>query len=426
MTEMIWGLLGPETLPSERRTRTLGLGTSVRLFNDLAVPGIGGVWFGKQLMLATLGVVVAEDARASGANVKNIETANAIEALACWLAFDGNGWAPDDRLRGNIKLKRKNISSFKFKNVRQRNFYVTQPMRMATVQALPALGLVDAEGYRFNGFKSTDAGREFVEAACAGFSPYKTNVLKYLVKWVRGDTDKVGSRELCNALSPLVTMQECARNILKERLLQGNHRRCDALEWMETLKKKSVISNEWGNKPANINEKHWHDLKLGSLFFKTRDAALAVLDALEAYIRKNGDRKRFALKDPVPENVGKKIAELRSAVQSFLDAGHTDQEANKFCRECNNKEDVAVLQALVQRDGHVLRLIGQVVLPGPAFRDAASPTPDIDDDADSPSTISRIPLPDGISYRMRNLYLLNLDLHNNLDAWLNSKAEATI
>ena len=52
---MFWGLLGPETLNGERRTRTLGVGAAVRCFNDLAVPGTGGVWFGKQVLLATLG-----------------------------------------------------------------------------------------------------------------------------------------------------------------------------------------------------------------------------------------------------------------------------------------------------------------------------------------------------------------------------------
>jgi len=61
-----WGLLGPETLASERRTRTLGLGATVRAFNDLAVPGLGGVWFGKELLLATLGVAIAERIRNSG------------------------------------------------------------------------------------------------------------------------------------------------------------------------------------------------------------------------------------------------------------------------------------------------------------------------------------------------------------------------
>jgi hypothetical protein len=57
---LTWGLIGPGALPSERRVRTLGVAASVRRFNELAVPGIGGVWFGKQLFLATLGVKVAE------------------------------------------------------------------------------------------------------------------------------------------------------------------------------------------------------------------------------------------------------------------------------------------------------------------------------------------------------------------------------
>ncbi len=40
MVHTTWGLLGPEMLASERRTRTLDLGATVRSFNDLAVPGI--------------------------------------------------------------------------------------------------------------------------------------------------------------------------------------------------------------------------------------------------------------------------------------------------------------------------------------------------------------------------------------------------
>src|SRR5690606_5746501 len=125
-----WGLLGPELLPNVRRRRTLGLGASVRFFNESAVPGLGGVKFGKQLVLATLGVAVAEAARDRGAKVQNIEVTNAIEALACWLAFEKNGWKSDLRLKGNTKLRGK--EDFVFKKVKQRNFYVTQPMRMAT------------------------------------------------------------------------------------------------------------------------------------------------------------------------------------------------------------------------------------------------------------------------------------------------------
>ena len=100
-----WGLLGPETLASQRRTRTLGLGATVRSFNDLAVPGLGGVWFGRQLFLATTGVAIAERVRNSGKRAQNIGVANAVEALACWLALGVNGWNRDPRLRGATKMR---------------------------------------------------------------------------------------------------------------------------------------------------------------------------------------------------------------------------------------------------------------------------------------------------------------------------------
>jgi hypothetical protein len=122
---LTWGLLGPESLASERRTRTLGLGATVRLLNDLAVPGLGGVSFGKQLFLATLGVAIAQRVRHSGKKVRNIEVANAVEALACWLALEGNGWKPNPRLRGATKMRNKTDLSFAI--MRKPSFYVTQP-----------------------------------------------------------------------------------------------------------------------------------------------------------------------------------------------------------------------------------------------------------------------------------------------------------
>jgi hypothetical protein len=87
-----WGLLGPLHVVGERRPRTLGLASVVRRFNDLAVPGMGGIWFAKPLLLSLLGISIA-----TRTSRPNIEVANAVEALACWLAFKGNGWVRDAR-----------------------------------------------------------------------------------------------------------------------------------------------------------------------------------------------------------------------------------------------------------------------------------------------------------------------------------------
>ena len=99
-----WGILGPGSVESVRRVRTLGLASSTRLFNELAVPGLGGVWFGKQLLFSTLGVMVAEQAALRGKSVTQIEVANAIEALACWMALAEEPQAGEGRIRGTTKL----------------------------------------------------------------------------------------------------------------------------------------------------------------------------------------------------------------------------------------------------------------------------------------------------------------------------------
>ncbi|MDW7644869.1 MAG: hypothetical protein SCI25_07485 [Desulfuromonadales bacterium] len=145
------------------------------------------------MLLALLGVAVAEDERGRGANVQNIEVANAIEALACWLSFNSNGWSRDSRLRGKTRLQGKD--DFSFRRVRQRNFYITQPMRMATVQSLAALGFVESDSVRFNGFRCSVAGREFVEQA-TNDRPYNRTVIDHLTCWAQMKDDRVDTNAL--------------------------------------------------------------------------------------------------------------------------------------------------------------------------------------------------------------------------------------
>ena len=427
LNETMWGLLGPEFLPNARRTRTLGLGATVRSFNDLAVPGLGGVWYGKQMLLATLGVAVAEEARDHGANVQNIEMANAIEALACRLAFDSNGWGRDARLRGNTKLHGKD--DFSFKRVRQPNFYVTQPMRMATVQALPALGFVESDSVRFNAFRCTEAGRRFIENATNGYRPYNRTVVEHLKWWVLGKDDRVNSDALRQALSPLNRFSVETTPLLRERLIQGGNesnedkeRRGKALAWIEALRENRPVRLSWEQRPREITEKHWHDLQAGAIFFKTREAAIAALDAAEAHIGNPTIGQFLSLKTQIPETLKPAVEQLRSAANKYLAFKHEDAEANKFCDECVNNDPSSVFRSLVERDGLVLRLVGDEVKPGPAFRGSqlsAEQAVADDEDQEAPQA-GDMPFPEGISHRVQNLYTLNLDMHGELDGWLNT------
>lgn len=418
----MWGLLGPEFLQSARRTRTLGLNASVRRFNDLAVPGLGGVWFGKQLLLATLGIYVAEKARSSGSVVQNIEMANATEALACWLAFEDNDWNRDSRLRGSTKLHGKDFSCFQ--RVRQRNFYVTQPMRMATVQALPALGLVDSDSSRFNAFQCLEAGRNFVETALDGFRPGNRTVVDHLTCWAQRKDVGVSSDKLREALSPLTPLPAKAIPILRERLIQGGletteekARRCNALAWAEALRRNPDTHAAWSEKPPEITQDHWHDLRAGALFFGTRDAALKVLDVAEAHIGNQAQGQRLPLKGKLPDALIGPLETLKAAAKQYLDFTEMDKPAAEFCHESIHREPAEVLRALVSRDGQVLRMNGDEIRPGPAFRESPGLAESEGEDPEIPQAENNL-FPSDVSYRMQNLFLLNLDMHHELDGWL--------
>ena len=415
-----WGMLGPEHLSSSRRTRTLGLGAAVRQFNELAVPGLGGVWFGKQVLLAMLGLRVAEEAREKSAKASNIEVANAIEALACLFAFRDNGWSRDGRLRGNTKLHRKD-HDLRFYKLRQRDFYVTQPMRMATVQALPSLGFAEADGTRFNAFHSTGSGREFVELACEEFRPFGAAVLPRLVKWATGG-DQVESRPMINALSPLQPLAAKASEMLLQGLRHGRleseetrKRRAHALAWMERLNKEVVTASDWAKKPSEITDEHWRDLGAGARLFNVRDTAMSVLNELEASIGRV-TTPVFRLNSKLPHAVESGLATLRTQAKAYLALSHTQPDARIFCKACEC-EGTQVLGFLTERDGRVLRRIGDEIRPGMAYTGRTSTVAEPQDD-DAQPDIAQLPLPPGISRRISNLYLLNLDVHGKLDTWM--------
>ena len=411
MMQSNWGLLGPETLPSSRRTRTFGVAASIRNFNELAVPGLGGVWYAKQLLFPLLGIAIAQAARNEGAKVNNIEMANSIEALACWLAFKSNRWRSDPRLRGLTKLDKG--ADLTFSNVRKRSFYVTQPMRMATVQTLPALGLVESASPRFNAFGLAQAGADFVELVC------KLPLRKNLIEWVLNSVE-IRKTALGQVLSPLLPLDAHTRDFLRDRLkiggtmeIQGDKvRRRNALAWMESIQRSNSPKSNWDTKPESIDEAHWHDLAAGAKFFKARDAATHVLDAVEAHIGNQTTLKAHPLKQPMPIDA-RLLLELNSAAKAFLDTENADQDAVLFCRECASPDFAQVLRFLVTRDGQVLKLVADEVKPGPAFRGRNLAIDESDEGSDTPDS-GTIPLPDGISYRMRNLYLLNLDLNDEL------------
>jgi hypothetical protein len=374
MPQIAWGLLAPEKIDSGRRVRSLGLGTAVRAFNDRAVPGLGGVWYGKQVLNPLLGIRLAEAARHAGRrDFRNIVVANAVEALGCWLALKVNKWEADARVRGKNKMQGQ--TDIRFGNVSRPNFYVTQPFRPAAIQALLSLELVEGPSERFNSFTiSEQIGKQFLDIAYSGIRPKQKSVIDYLLAWVVGEHDEKmeGRDSLIKAISPCEPMATEACGFLRNQLKQAHddyqRRRGDALDWVSSLSPQDVV--DWSNRPARIGDAHWRDLSTGAAFFQARTAAIDVLEELEQLLE-NREGKSLDLDAPVPEPIAQRIHILRRSSKAFLAKDHDPSEgsvASKFCLENVSASDCDVVRSLCQRDGRVLRIDGNRVLPGIAFR----------------------------------------------------------
>lgn len=428
MEEIIWGVLGPETLQSARRTRTLELGAAVRMFNEIAVPGLGGAWFGKQIFLAVLGVAVSGRIRAKGGRADNIQVANAIEALGCWLAYTHNGRQRDDRLRGIDKLAGVDRPLL-FSTFSRRGFYVTQPMRMGTVQALRALGLVHSAAERFNAYACSEIGADFIEACCEGLRPRRLHPLDALFSWANENMDPV-TPTMREVISPIEPLPAPAREQLEELLTRGvgkdAARRRAALKWVDALRSGQDMGEE---QPPQLTEQHWHDLQAGSLFFALQAQAYEVLHEVEIELASQEGRS-MPLNDAQTVAVRDSVRELRAKAEQYVSHKFADFEntgANRFAQECVDPSDSHVLERLLLRDERVLRLREGAVLPGQAF-DPHAQKAIVDSPAEEAGggveRAQEIALPPTISRRVRNLYLLNLDIHGELDEWLKNSVSA--
>ncbi|WP_164655875.1 hypothetical protein [Thiorhodococcus mannitoliphagus] len=377
--------------------------------------------------MATCGILVAERATALGHQVTKIAVANAIEALACFVALQALQGNRDSRVRGSTKLAGRTLQEFSFQNASRPSFYVSQPMRMATVTTLPALGLVEASGSRFNGFSCSEAGLAFVEAASVEYRPYNRSLVDHLLQWVLGKDDRLNGDALPMALSPMTPLPPEALVLLRERLHQGaptsqsweRQRRSDALHWVAS-RGLGAAPVDWKEKPALIgNASHWADMRAGAYFFAARDAAHDVLNAVETHM--GTPENRLSLASKVPKRAHAPLTELREKTRAFLDLEHEDMEANTFCREVVEQSDMEILRRLVDRDGRILRLVGQHICAGPAFQGSREETSEVDIE-ESPEP-EELEWPENISYRIPNIWWLSQDLDGRLSDCLSPSAE---
>lgn len=339
---MPWGILAPDTIISQRRQQNLGLASAVRHFNDRSVPGLGGMWFPMPLVWSVLAVSIAEEL-----GVSALPVGNAVEALMMRKAIE-QGLA-DRRVRGLRKMQ--GLKDWSFKNLKRRGTYVIQPIRMAMVQPLVALGFV--RGSRFGAFTIHTAGAQMLNL------PVMANYRDVLAAWAHGGSPH-GLNKVIEDLSPNAAVPPAVRKLILARLVGGDD--------PSTLRRRALVALKTGPSAAQldaveplsgITADHWTDLRAGAAFMDLRGAALAVLYRLEERLLQLRDANEAAWLPfgEANKTVGEPLAALRHCARRLgarIDAAD-ELSSRKFLSEVRDLSDQQLLQKLAERDGTVIR-----------------------------------------------------------------------
>ncbi|MCF6156157.1 MAG: hypothetical protein E3K36_13140 [Candidatus Brocadia sp.] len=149
-----WFIPEMEEFETQRALLNLNLNKAIRYYRELVVPGIGGVWFVRQMSWAVAGIQLVQEINSFGP----VKIANAIEALACKLVWEQD---QNQGVRGKRAFN-KYRDARSFKEISQPKYYVRIPYRSSTVRALSGLGLT--RGTRFNSMELEPNGLVLAEA----------------------------------------------------------------------------------------------------------------------------------------------------------------------------------------------------------------------------------------------------------------------
>lgn len=214
-----WGAIEPEETSQTRLRLDFGLRPAILALNEWAVPGLGGVFFVRQLTWSCLGLRLADEL---GMPTAAARIAEGIEALASWTALRVGGYEKDDRVQGKRKLRREDGLSFDA--VSRHGAYVTVPFRRAATSALPGLGFCITGQSRFNALQLAPAGN-----ALAGIVLRNAEVAKRLRNWVINPQTRIAQvgEQLKQALLPSDATAE-ERQLVSAQLMADAGRACIA------------------------------------------------------------------------------------------------------------------------------------------------------------------------------------------------------
>lgn len=361
---MNWFIPTFEDFQTQRAILNLRLGRSIRYYRELIVPGIGGVWFLRQLSWACAGLHYAENHPYKPAKI-----ANAIEALGCkleWKHVDRDVYQKKGRQAFN---RDEHVSIWRFTELTEPINYVQVTYRQSTVRALWGLNL--APGTRYNSMALTDLGRDLNDAFLS-----QRGLKEDLASWLNGSTISQ-TRNMAEKITTIPTdkektiIQHCLCEHTSDKLGHSGRRKSLIEAFgrnttnppdIETIKK-SLLRSGRDNIQQDID-----NLDTAVAFDEMMQHGRELVHICASIIADNPNAKAGQLMEDkgVKQALG---ALCRDAHQFNSSKGEREELAKTFANEILSLEadNSELLKTIIGRDGNILAVSGDRIIAGPLF-----------------------------------------------------------
>lgn len=414
----MWYAPSPCEFSGRRLTLDFGLRSADLFFRELVVPGLGRIWFARQLSWPLAALALYEELTRDGWNVpKPTAICHGIEALACKLEYEANTdrETRSRRILGTREFGRdKEQKLWSFHELRQASNYVRNTHRQAATRAIRVDGGIGfARGSRFDLLELDSVGHQLADVFLKQrVGQGRTTLKKWIKDWLQGEKTLPASRaSFRKALSPEHTTDD-ERALVRSWLLgtstaasEKRQRLADSVGRAEALRD---IEQDVTVRLRYAGHDHQADETLAARAFgAVLDRARDVVAALTMDRLGIGRRPEKLPVLAADQTLKTSLEKLRVASTNYLakanTAGVNEPTSRAFADAVAAADDAETIRLVVQRAGEVLGLDDDSVVRGVRFRviDSADDASDREDGAASIE-----PDRTGRTFRIANLHAL--------------------
>lgn len=420
-TAAYWFAPEPDDAAGSRLSLDFGVRSADLFFRELVVPEIGRVWYVRQLSWPLAALRIHDEIRAKTRNIPRPSIiANALEALACKVAFHAPHGARSKRILGVRAFGRDpDFMIRSFERLQRVDCYVRNTWRQAAVRAMRGEGgLGFVSGRRFDRFRLENVGVALADSFLAQ-RVGKMKLATWLGSWLEGGEEPSSiSSSLVAALSPETpTAEECSW--VDQRLLgtataacEKRRRLRDSLEESETEPdvERDVVPRLHAAGHAQQAREILAALGFGAMLDRSIELVAGVTRVIEGAPR--GHAPDVLTED---EDVDRACSRLLESARTFVsrarEAGVTESSSNAYAHEILTARDPPhLVERVVARSPKLFSRADGAVIRGPLFR--------VLQGGDGVEDEEELPEPDrtGRTFRIANFHALVRDLRTHVGA----------